>query len=354
MNVTIQTLTSVEQFSYISIATLSVLSLGVVTVNFICLVIVRASKKMSNRPSIHFIINLLIVDLLQGLFVIPIYAIRKLNTQSRFWDSVICSSFRFLYMLTYYMSIFCVLLIALDRYIATTFVFKYKTLIKVKTVRIIITATWVYVTALCLIPFFKTSTQSDNDFCIYRQTDAWTITMLILHCFVPYLVILYFYKSIFKHIRDIEKESGRTDDTSLSDGATFSQHNVSTFNGINAIYLSIKNKKRIPENTRNILKISVFISICYAICWTPSVIYYVLSTFCREKCFSKTYMNSVNQTYLEFVIKYLGFLNSLAAPMIYCFTVKEFRFQLCSRQKKVICNSLEDQSFTNVKIYYKV
>ncbi|XP_065674822.1 beta-2 adrenergic receptor isoform X3 [Hydra vulgaris] len=309
MNITTQTSLPNEPNAYAAIASLFVLSTTTTTVNAGCLVIIRKSKKMLTRPSVHFIINILVVDLLQGMFVIPIYAIKKIKIQSRFWDNFVCDSFRFLYMITYYMSIFCVLLIALDRYIATAFIFKYRTLIKIKTVRIITIASWIYVTALCLIPFYKAPSQhitnQENDSCIYRPSNAWTITMLILNCFIPYLVILFFYSCIFKHIQNIENQSGR----------------------------DRREGKSLSDNARIVLKIAFLVSICYAICWTPSVIYYVLGKFCPKYCFSKNFKNSTDRSNIEFAIKYIGFLNSLGAPMIYCLTVKEFRFRLLFLKK---------------------
>ncbi|XP_065674732.1 beta-2 adrenergic receptor-like [Hydra vulgaris] len=325
MNITTQTSPPNEPIEYAAIASLFVLSTTTTTINAGCLIIIKKSKKMLTIPSVHFIVNLLVVDLLQGMFVIPIYAIKKIKIQSKFWDNFVCDSFRFLYMITYYMSIFCVLLIALDRYIATAFIFKYRALIKIKTVRIITIASWIYVTTLCLIPFYKTPSQhitnQESDSCIYRPSNAWTITMLILNCFIPYLVILFFYSCIFKHIQNIENQSGRDsrEDKSLSD------------------------------NARNVLKIAVLVSICYAICWTPSVIYYVLSKFCLNNCFSNNLKNSYGQSKIEFAIKYVGFLNSLRAPIIYCLTIKEYRLKLSiSRKGRMKTVSTTCETCTNM------
>ncbi|XP_065671297.1 beta-2 adrenergic receptor isoform X2 [Hydra vulgaris] len=323
MNNTI-TLNIEEPFKSILIFSLCLLSVFVVAINGISLIVIKESLKTSTTPSMYFIINLLIVDIVQGIFVIPIYAIKKLNNQNRFWDGVICNSFRFLYMTTYYLSIFSVLFIAADRYIASTYIFKYKTLVKVEKVRLFIIASWIYVITLCTIPFYlrnsyKVNVARNIDYCLYRQNSLWTTAMLLINCFVPYFIIMYLYKCIYKNFLNSQKESNiRTVRSQQSFTQLKEQSKVdSTFN---------KNKK-ISEQTKSILKVSILISICYAICWTPSVIYYVLNKFCPEKCFTTTYINSVNQTYLEFAIKYLGFLNSLAAPMIYCFSLKRFRFQ---------------------------
>ena len=303
-----------EPFKSLSVASLCLLSVVAITVNATCLVVMRTSTKLSERPSTCFIINLLVVDLLQGVLVFPLYAIRKQDTKSRFWEGVICNCFRFLYMLTFYMSILCVLLIALDRYIATTFVFGYKRLVKLKTVTIVIIVSWIYAIGLCIIPFFTANLPSpqnstyQNNLCDYHQSSTWTITMLVLNCFLPYLVILFCYKYVIKHIRDIEVDSGR----------------VVTFNGQNAVNITF-NTNCISDHIRSFTTVSIIITICYAIFWTPSVIYYVLTAFCSKNCFSKNFENSVIKTYLEFAIKYLAFLNSVAAPIIYCFVHKEFR-----------------------------
>ncbi|XP_047140988.1 beta-2 adrenergic receptor isoform X1 [Hydra vulgaris] len=316
-----------EPFKSILILSLCLLSVSVVAINGVSLIIIKESLKMSTAPSMYFIINLLIVDIVQGIFVIPIYAIKKLNNQNRFWDGIICNSFRFLYMTTYYLSIFSVLFIAVDRYIASTYIFKYKTLIKVEKVRFIIIASWIYVIALCTIPFYHRNSSKVNitrniDYCLYRQNSLWTTAMLLINCFLPYFIIMYLYKCIYKKFLSSEKESNIRTVTSVR-----SQQSLKQFEEQSKVNSTFNKNTKISEQTKNILKVSILISICYAICWTPSVIYYVLNKFCPEKCFTTTYINSVNQTYLEFAIKYFGFLNSLAAPMIYCFSLKRFRFQ---------------------------
>ncbi|XP_065671504.1 5-hydroxytryptamine receptor 1B isoform X2 [Hydra vulgaris] len=327
--------TTGEPFKYLSVVSLCLLAVAAITINILSLVIIKKSKKILSRPSIHFTINLLFVDLLQGIFVIPIYVAKKINIQNRSGDNFICDSFRFSYMITYYMSIFCVLLIGLDRYIATTFIFKYKALVKVKYVKIIVIALWVYVVTLCSIPFYLPEVSPQllsQDECFYRQNTVWTIAMLVINCFVPYILILYFYKYIIKHIQDTEKVPiKKASDVTQNVLAIPQMKDVQKFNDINNIICG--NQKK-TDYTKNIIKISILLSTCYAFFWTPSIVYYILSKFCRDKCFLN--LNPVSQTYLEFAIKFLAFLNSLSAPIIYCFTDKEFRLRFKSFKHKFI------------------
>ena len=289
---------------------LSVLS---VVMNFVCLFVMNKTARMLERPSSYFIINLLVVDILQAVAVFPLYIIRNQNINHKFWNGIVCDSFRFSNMVTFYMSTLGVPLIALDRLIGIALVFQHRFLIKIKLVLTTIVACWVYVLTLCIIPFI--STRTDNNFneeneiyCIYKPTDAWTISMLVVNCFVPYIAIIVCYKFFVKAL--IRRKSTKL--------------------------MKQNTQRNQVHNTDKIVRLSIIITICYGFLMTPSVIYYILDSICPEVCFPSSYRSSLIKKYTVFIVKYLAFSNSLAPPLIYCFSLKEFRRRMLSvmRTKK--------------------
>ena len=139
--------------------TITVISLLILTVTStfligFCLCSICKSKQLFKRPSVFFILNILLVHLYQSIVVLPLYAVKK----HKFDD--IYLFFRFTYLISYYCSILSALLITADRFMATHFVLKYKYLVTRRKVLAFIFFMWVYTVSLCSIPFV--SENKDN------------------------------------------------------------------------------------------------------------------------------------------------------------------------------------------------
>ncbi|XP_065658209.1 5-hydroxytryptamine receptor 7-like [Hydra vulgaris] len=291
---------------------------------------------MLERPSSYFIINLLVVDLLEAIAVLPLYIIRNQGIQEPFLNGIVCDSFRFSNMVTFYVSTLGVPLIALDRLIGAAFVFQHRFLIKLRFVLVVIVICWIYVLSLCVIPFFSYDHHTLTDIitkrCIYKPTDTWTISMLVVNCFLPYILILFCNKYFVKFLRKMK--------------SIRSIRKVEINKNNNMPKIKSERKRR----TSKIAKLSVIIGICYGVLNGPSVIYYMVDTLCPDACFPSSYNSSLLKAYIEFIVKYLAFLNSLAPPLIYCFSHKEFRKRLQSITRKknaASTNYLKEQNDTN-------
>ena len=313
-------------FDTVIIALLVILSIVAMAINTFCIYVIIRSKSLLKRPSTLLLLNLLIVHLLQSIIVFPFYAAKKGDPASR----LACDGFRFTYMLTFYLAVLSVTLITADRAIATFLVMKYKEIVCKRRILLAIFAIWIYTIFLCILPFNGGSqpkaitvqnVTSNSSYviykapkCYYKQTKLWTTLMLLINCVIPYGLIVLSYQCIIRQIYNIETRS-------RSRTLTFPERARSdTTTTVNSLRVTEEVKKN-----KTITNLSLILSIVYLILWLPSVLYYNILHFCPKRCFSSDYFDSTAEMYIGFLVKYVAFLDALAAPLIYCFYHQEFR-----------------------------
>ena len=290
-----------------------------------CIYSIYKSKHLFKRPSTFFILNILLVHLYQSIIVIPLYVAKKCKFHDSYTSRIVCDAFRFTYLISYYCSILSVLLIALDRFVATFFILNYKYLVTKKRVWVIIFFMWIYVTSLSSVPFTSAkmiqksnvnSTMSHST-CTYKPTKEWSIFMLIANCMIPYITLLILYKYISGIVQKLEQREKERAESFVS--------------------ANINEQVPLPEQSNqekcSFAKLSVVIAIAYFIFWSPSVFYHILRSFCPEKCFPKDFDTSLLEEYLGFLTKYVAFLDTAAAPIIYYLWSKKFG-HISKRNKK--------------------
>ena len=323
-----------------SLILLAVVAIGL---NILCIVIICTSKKLREKPSSLFVLNLLSVHLVQGLFVFPLYAGKKLRPESCFWTRFVNNGFRFSYMLTFYGTSLGVLFISLDRFLATYWLNYYKPRVTKKRVKICLLLLWIYIISLCCIPFdvpeksYKTSninntgdasttvppfTKSRCVKYIYVQQSQWVMFMLIVNTAFPYVVIVMSYIYIIHRLKAMETKSHPKE-----------QRGAIKLTDLKGKPLLLK--KRELEKHKQVAYLTMILAVAYALFWTPSIIYYPLKSNCKV-CFVKNYEDSNLEVHVGYITKYLAFLDALAAPLIYCFHHTEFRKALTRIRSKIL------------------
>ena len=303
-----------------------------------CLYSVYKSKHLLKRPSILFVLNILLVHLYKGLIVLPLYAGKKYRFNDCYKDRIVCNAFRFTYVTSYYCSILSVLLYAIDRYLATHFVLEYKYLVTRGRVLTLILLTWGYVVALCSIPFVR---QNEDDYskanCTYKPSIEWSVFMLIGNCVVPYVTLIILYRLISKTVLKFKLREKERNDHRLSGKISF------------------KTLSEIHKNTGvySITALPILLAVSYFLLWFPSLFYDILRSFCLEKFFSKDFNTSGRESYLEFAAKYIALLDSIISPVIYCLCDSEigirFKKKRRSRKKFSIQLLLESSQFRSAR-----
>ena len=318
-------------FDYVTFETtvatlLILLAIFTILINGTCIYTIVKKKTLRKQPTSYFKLNLLFICLFQGILVFPLYTGKKLVSKDHTSQyHIYCDGFRFTYMTTFYGGVFAVLLISIDRLTATSFVLQYQTLVTNKRAVSVIASSWIYIIVLCILPFkinskksFKVNNQTSTSTnqtdveiilsnCHYQPNALWTLFMLGINCCLPLLLIIIFYKiitnSLNKHLRKsiVSKISS---------------------NSLPGIYTHEKDE---IKRNKSITKLSLMLCVTYIIFWLPSIAYYVLIVICPIKCFPDGYNESVYETYVSFIIKYLAYLNAIVAPLIYCFYHQDFR-----------------------------
>ena len=271
------------------------LSVAITVLNSGCLFVLLSRKKQ--RPASSLLLaSLLIIHIIQGVIVIPFYTVKR-------WDiegEPVCSIFRFSYLLTNYLSCITILLISLDRFVAIRFPLHYRVRAINSFVLKVMAASWLYVLALCLIPFWNS-----DDECIYNPSKIWSVVMLSWNTFTPFLIIIVIYSYIsrksFVFVRNCERRRCRQKGERPP-----------------------RQKRRSVISMRAFLskefgaaKVAVLITVSYIICWGPSFMYYMLKSTCKH-CFSKSFKDSLTEKNLNYAMKILTLVDGLAAPTIYC------------------------------------
>ena len=330
----------------------SLLFLAVVAIalNSLCIHIIWTSKSLNSKPSSLFLLNLLSIHLIQGLFVFPLYAGKKLKPEDCFWLRFVNNGFRLTYMLTFYGTSIGVLLIAADRFLATYWLNYYKPRVTRLRVKICLIAVWIYIIALCLIPFDTPSYPKHSDTnssnvattiatnqtevfsskrrCvkyIYIQQDAWVLFMLVVNTALPYVIIILCYVYIIHRLKIMGKKSRPRGQSRA----------VSSIELIDLKGVPLKLRKEDVDKYKQVTHLTLVLAVAYALFWTPSIIYYPLKSNCRV-CFVENYEDSNLEVHVGYITKYLAFLDALAAPLIYCFYHSEFRKSLLRIRSKFL------------------
>ena len=301
------------------------------------------------RPSTLLILNLLVVHLFQGFVVFPFYAAKKTDITSYRARQIVCDGFRFTYMTSFYAAIMAVFLITLDRLIATCFVLRYRQIITKQRIAAMLVFKWIYVIALCLIPFKDNGDSKKNMIlrdnktvannmtssplvklspeCHYHQSQLWTILMLIINCALPYGLVIIFYFRILSSINIIQHRTERSRTCTSTSLVPYNGNLETRSHSLSPPCqrtVSLKDKER--EQLHTITRTCVIIGISYLFLWLPSVIYYVIFRACPE-CFPENWEQTSEEQYVAFFMKFLAFLDATAAPFIYCVMSMEFRKQ---------------------------
>ena len=308
-----------------------------IIINSLCIYIVRVSQSLKAKASSLLILNLLALHLCQSILVFPFYALKKLKFSNLTFTKFIANGWRFSYMLSFYGTVFSVLFISLDRFLAVYLLNKYKTLITKKRGKIAIFFFWTYIIAFCCIPFIDVKSRVSNysnityvkpQKYVYVPQKAWVVFMLSFNTLLPYILILLCYVYITCKLYKIKSQKDKELNKSPAT-LHMKKDNV------------INSRKKDLYHCKRMTKLTLVLSLAYGVFWSPSVIYYIILETCSS-CFSRDWDGSNTEQHVGFIIKYLAFMDAIAAPLIYCFLHGEFRKELKLIRKKSMLQENSD------------
>ena len=337
------------------VVALVILAFIAVFLNSLGLYIIRTTKTLWKRNSSLLLMNLLAVHLFQGVFVFPFYAGKKVK-QDFVPAQVFANGFRLTHMLTFYGTCLGILVIAIDRFLATILLTKYKVLVTRRRVKIALVALWVYIVGLCLVPFIdvegpnygerfnpvtnETVIYEKPKFYVYQQQREWVLFMLIVNTALPYVLIIACYIFIGYRLRRMQvyHPAPLSNDKHSKNSVAMTTLGESHPHAGENVPL----KKKDVDKYKQVTKLTLILTAIYGVFWTPSIFYYPLKEDCKN-CFPDNYEDSELEQYLGFITKYLAFLDAAAAPLVYCFMHKEFQKSLERIKSKLLRQPLSER-----------
>ncbi|XP_078370893.1 RYamide receptor-like [Oculina patagonica] len=224
------------------------------------LVIVAVYKTPVLRTSTnYYYVNMAVSDFLVSLSIWPLYLSDEIITSR---GSLMpgplglfgCKVGAYLRMVSQVVSILSLVLIAVDRFIATVYPLKARFITR-KVRAVLLFATWLIPTAYCF-PMFHYSTVGQKTFCTlawnYLAKMIYYVTAAVIYNFAPLMAIII----IYSRIMQVLKKRTRPD---------------------NAARGNDLQRKRTEQN-QNVMKIFKSIVATYFICLLPFGIYYILDS----------------------------------------------------------------------------
>ena len=216
-------------------------------------IIVYRTRTM-RKPINFFIVNMAMSDLLFPIFLFPV-EIQMLYTDSGLIGGALpqslCKMIAFLPMVSMAVSIQSLVLIAVDRFGAVVFPLR-PPLISSKNCPFFILATWIvgmaffspYLVVLKVVEYHGRRVcrlQWNETFGESSSLDNYEATILVVLCFIPFVVIATFYIIIYLKLK-LQKIPG--------------EHSVNA-------------GQQRQQRERNVLKMSIAIVLGFAVCWLP-------------------------------------------------------------------------------------
>ncbi|XP_073730866.1 trace amine-associated receptor 13c-like [Misgurnus anguillicaudatus] len=268
----------------------SLLSVWTVFLNLLVIISISHFKKL-HTPTNMLILSLAVADLLVGLIVMPLEAIKLIETCWYFGDTI-CRLFILTVGLLTSTSLSNLVLIAVDRYVAVCHPLLYPQKITMTRTIIIICVCWFSSSTYNILIVITTSTSKYTCYgeCTIIITFAWTIIDLFMSFLIPCTVIITLYLRIFY----------------------VAHHQVKVINSLmrSGKHLTEGSVRRKSES-KAALTLGIIVTV-YLFCWIP---YFILSLT------PNTSMTSA----IAYFILWMLYINSALNPLIYAIFYPWFR-----------------------------
>ncbi|CAI5438156.1 unnamed protein product [Caenorhabditis angaria] len=263
--------------------------------------------------------NLGLTDFLVGMIVLPMGAVHLIYRKwifgrflCRLWvaaDVTFCTC-----------SVVTICVISVDRYLAVTRPLRYKTLVTKTKVIIVMTTIWIFSSSILLttVRWEQKDCQDDSE-CFAGSEIRYLAHSVVFAFFLPASVTLTLYWRIYKLARDRQKALDRGFVMILGQNMNFLTNTLSQqttlrvhFGKTNGM---VEHQRRVLRTHERIAKTLGVVSCSFLFCWLPFFGLYLTNYKC-EDCIHPMAID---------VASWLGYCNSMLNPIIYSFTVKEFK-----------------------------
>ena len=255
------------------------------------LVLVAILKTPSLRsPSVIFLCNLAVSDLLVGLVVQPVYIVEQMvKTVPKLQEAVRGMGFA-----GCGVSLWTMTAITVDRFLALHYHLQYPNLMTTSR------AIYTIITIWCIITLFSFSVLWSPR--IYYFLVAFCITICLLVCLVCFIKI---YRIVRRHQVQIHVQQQAVENSTDT------------------------NKQQIRQSTKSAKNIFIYFLVMI-LCYTPLFFVYIISA-----------INNLNSIVLQTFPATLVFVNSSINPFLYCWRIPELRTAVFKTARLLFCREMD-------------
>ncbi|XP_056100095.1 trace amine-associated receptor 13c-like [Rhinichthys klamathensis goyatoka] len=276
----------------------SLLSAWTVFLNLLVIISISHFKKL-HTPTNLIILSLAVADLLVGFIVMPVDAIKLIETCWYFGDTL-CGLFTITLGLIISVSLSNLVLIAVDRYVAVCHPLQYPQKITTTTTLLSICLSWVFALSINMAfvissRYFDTSQRANLCYgeCFFIINLSWRVTDLFISFIFPCTMIITLYLRIFYVVH----QQVKVINSLMKGGKCVKEGSV-----------------RRKSESKAALTLGIIVTV-YLICWIP---YYVLSLT------KTTIISSATMTFLLWTL----YANSGLNPLIYALFYSWFKISV--------------------------
>nr|XP_055063787.1 trace amine-associated receptor 13c-like [Misgurnus anguillicaudatus] len=271
----------------------SVLSVWTVFMNLLVIISICHFKKL-HTPTNMLILSLAVADLLVGLIVMPLEAIRLIETCWYFGDTF-CRLFLIIMGLLFSASLSNLVLIAVDRYVAVCHPLLYPQKITMTRTITIICVSWFFSSAYNIAIVFSISHRKYTCYgeCTIMSAFAWTIADLFLSFLLPCTVIISLYLRIFY----VAHQQVKVINSLMRSGKHLTEGSV-----------------RRKSESKAALTLGIIVTV-YLFCWIP---FFILSLTPNTGMMSAT----------AYILLWMLYINSGLNPLIYAIFYPWFKISV--------------------------
>uniref|UniRef100_A0A913HL19 G_PROTEIN_RECEP_F1_2 domain-containing protein n=1 Tax=Strongyloides stercoralis TaxID=6248 RepID=A0A913HL19_STRER len=302
---------------------LLILSLPVTVIIFLTIfgnLLVLCFKARVGRTNTTLLVwNLGLTDFLVGVIVLPLGAIHFITQEwklgrilCRLWvgaDVTFCTC-----------SVVTICVISVDRYLAVTRPLRYKTVVTKNKVICVMIIIWTFSSCILLSTVrWEQPIDMDDTLCFAGNEIRYLAHSVVFAFFLPASVTLTLYWRIYRLARQRQKALDRGFLMILGQNMNFLTNTI-TQNTTLRVHIGRKNgivehQRRVLRTHERIAKTLGVVSCSFLFCWLPFFILYLTNYQCSG-CIPTIFVEGAS---------WLGYCNSMLNPIIYSFTVKQFK-----------------------------